>query len=622
MNLGRALALAATALAAAACGGSPKEPRVCALGEGERAHGAQACTSAEGATVALRAAREETVAFQIVVEDPGAPLDGVTIDAPPFVRAGADALPIDAFVEHFVDVDARSRNDRDPEGALPFTGTARPHDADMLGPTPDALVPIGLASCKDDRTGRSFCPYPLKLEPGGRGAFWLDVFVPRSAAPGRYTTRVTLRRRGADVGAVDATLDVAPAIVPFRASGFFAFEAFDSLEERFADPRAVERSLLQLLHAHHVDGFPAITEPAHVDRVEAALDGSLFTAASGYRGPGAGAPLSILPIGAYGSLGKPTGDAAVRAKRIAGRIPKTTETFVYAIDEQCGSSMGADWIKELERLYVGPRLLVAQTCDREPINQRVDVVMTPAQAFDRQQAIAARKPVYAYNGRLPWAGPLMLDAPATSLTLDGWIGAMHGVPRWFFWETIFWNDGNEGGLGPRDPFVDPETFHNADGDTALLDGLLVYPGRSPYESDLAADAVVPSMRLKALRRGALDAGLIALAASRDPARAREIVATIAAGSLSDAAPDDPTRFTTDPAALAAARGALRDVIGGAEVALEPEDVRAKLGAIPSPRSRAVPRSWSSIFPVLAGALLIGIGATVARIARRAAGKRA
>lgn len=618
----RAMVSAALAVGAFACSGPPDGARVCALEEGERAHGPAACTSGEGRTIALRALREETVAFQVVVEDPATLLDGVTIDAPAFRGDGGDALPVDVFVEHFVDVEARSRNARDGDAALPFTLAARPLDRDVRGPTPDALVPLGIAACRGALADREFCPYPRRIAPGGRGAFYVEVFVPRSAAPGKYSTRVTLRRRGVEVGAVDATLDVARAVLPFEASGFFAFEAFDSLEERFGDPVRVERSLLQLLHAHHVEGFPAVTEEKHVERLGPALDGSLFTATLGYRGPGAGVPLSILPIGAYGSLGKPTGDAVVRAKRIAGRIPKETETFVYAIDERCESSMGPDWIRELERLYVGPRLRVGATCDKDPIDQRVDVVMTPAQAFDHGKAVAARKPVYAYNGRLPWAGPLMLDAPLGSLTANGWIGAAHGVPRWFFWETIFWNDGNAGGEGPRDPFVDPETFHNADGDAALLDGLLVYPGRSPFTSDLGVDAVLPSMRLKALRRGALDAGLIALAASRDPAKTREVVSSIASGSLSDTDPDAATRFVTDSTAMASARNALRDIVGDGDLELSADEVRASLARIPVTTTRAVSGSWAHVFPLIAGATLTGFAAViVGLVRRRRVGKR-
>ncbi|MFO0619107.1 MAG: DUF4091 domain-containing protein [Polyangiaceae bacterium] len=620
----RRLALGAMLLAGAlGCASTaPSAPRVCVLGEGERAHGDAACASHRDVSVALAAAREETAAFQIVIEDPGVDLDRVTIDAPPFRLAGAEPLPIDVFVEHFVPVRDRSRNARDRGEALPFTAEARSPDADAIGLVPDALIPLDLAACEGDRADRAFCPYPLRVAAGGRGAFWLDVFVPRASRPGRYTTHVTVRRKAEELASWDVSLDVAPAVLPFEATGVFAFEAFDSLEERFGDPVAVEASLLQLLHAHHVDGFPQITEQRHVDRMQRALDGSLFTSAAGYRGPGAGAPLSILPLGAYGSLGKPTEDAVVRAKRLAARLPKATETFVYAVDEECASSRGADWIKELERLYVGDRLKVAQTCDREPINQRVDIVMTPAQAFDRDQAALARKPVYAYNGRLPWAGPLMLDAPLTSLTADGWLAVQHGVPRWFFWETIFWNDGNRGGEGPRDVFSDPETFHNADGDAALYDGLLVFPGRNPYGPDLAADAVLPSMRLNALRRGAEDAGLVALAASRDPERARDIVQSVAHGGLSDARADEATRFAVRGEDFAAARAALRAIVGDAEIELGATDVARHLAAIPPPHADAPPRSRSGAFVVACVAAFLAVGASVTWVQRRALRARA
>jgi hypothetical protein len=117
---------------------------------------------------------------------------------------------------------------------------------------------------------------------------------------------------------------------------------------------------------------------------------------------------------------------------------------------------------------------------------------------------------------------MMLDVPATDLRANAWIAMRYGVPRWFYWESTFWFDDNRGGRAVErgfDPFVVAETFHNADGDHANGDGILVYPGtQGRGMTDYGVATLFPSVRLKNLRRGIEDAGYIALARVSDPER--------------------------------------------------------------------------------------------------------
>nr|WP_240806649.1 DUF4091 domain-containing protein [Polyangium spumosum] len=174
----------------------------------------------------------------------------------------------------------------------------------------------------------------------------------------------------------------------------------------------------------------------------------------------------------------------------------------------------------------------------------------------------------------------MLDAPATSLLADAWIAATRPTGRWFLWETTFWNDGNRGGRGPIDPFVVAETFHNDDGDSALGDGVLVYPGKqtAPFAHHSAGfDGVFPSIRLKLLRRGIQDAGYLALARSAHPEEADVITTRLLPRALDEVDLDEDTPLPTDAAAFSAARAALRALVpeGGR---LDPRQTEALLDA--------------------------------------------
>ena len=70
------------------------------------------------------------------------------------------------------------------------------------------------------------------------------------------------------------------------------------LAGRIGDGPPAERQLWQLLHRHHVDALGSLASPADADRLRPALDGSLFTPAEGYTGPGEGVAPAAVALGA------------------------------------------------------------------------------------------------------------------------------------------------------------------------------------------------------------------------------------------------------------------------------------------------------------------------------------
>jgi hypothetical protein len=553
--------------------------------------------------------RGETAAFQVAVLGPAR----VSVHA-------VASLPVEVFVEHFVPVVRRSSTG-DLRESLGFSADSRGDDAAFLGALPDALVPIGRAPA---------WLYPVEVAPGERAVFFVELFVPEDRAPGPLPVVVSIDD-GRGERMLEVPVSVKEPVLPYAPVSVLAYYERQTLDETFgARADAVEIEVARTLRAHHVESFTRITSVAEADRVRGSFDGSWFQ--GDYRGPGAGRPSPVFVLGAYGRLEEPTDPQLAVAAELEAHVPDAvSEVVLYAIDETCESPLGALWRDRLREAKV-PRVRVLHTCGLPPADQDVHVVAMPAQSFDPDLAREARargKSVWAYNGRLPRAGGANLDVPLPSLALNGWIAALHDVGRWFYWETVFWQDGNRGGLGPRDPFASAETFHNQHGDTSLYDGLLLFPGRldpalGPH--DLGFDGVAPSLRLKALRRGIEDAGLLALAARAHPEQAHALARSIVRASLDEVPMEGSTRLVTDPHALALARGRLRALvleqprsatetpertaaIGLQRLRAEHEDFRAATGWGQPPF-----RSSSTL--LFAPPVLLGLGVVLVRLVER------
>jgi hypothetical protein len=537
--------------------------------------------------VALTALRGETVAFQVVVIAGDAAIEHPTVTVEAFGRHsdGAPGPFADVFREHYLRVDRRSRNERRPDESLGWEPRARPADDQTLGDVPDALLPPG----EDGAPPLSRPAVPARET----GAFWVDLFVPETSQPGEYAAVAVVRGDGVVLAKLTVRLTVRAPILPYRATGAFAYYEPTRLESRIGDGLAVERQLWQLLHAHHIDALAPLARASDVERLRAAYDGTLFTAAEGYVGPGARVPPSVVALGAYGALGEPSEDALARVDAMAAALPAAIDdVFVYAIDEQCHSPLAANWRTALSTRPAAARVRVGQTCDAPPARQAADVTIVPAQAFARAmpaEARAAGRRAWIYNGELPHTGTLLLDADPRGLVADGWISAAFGIERWFYWESTFWDDDNAGGHGAIDPFATAESFHNKSGDAALCDGLLVYPGRqrAPFAAgSFGAPRVLPSLRLKALRRGIEDAGLVALAAREHADDVARIVARALPAALDEARPDRPAAWDAPGATFVTARDALRALASNA-APMAPAEVRAAFEALAATRVRTI-----------------------------------
>ncbi len=562
-------------------------PQVWAVDDGEKilgdappgalANGEGNAVYRPGQPIRLVALQDEVVAFQVVITADEQDLPAVTVDLDSLAgpcgavlrnQAGATdpARPlgrrIERFVEHMFSITQPSRTDDRAGASLGWSAGSAPPAGSFIGLVPDALIPVEWAP--------AWRPYPLHVPARQNGLVWIDVSVPADQEPGLYRGTVHVTGAGQSLAELPVELQVVGQRLPYRSLRTMFYYSREELDRRMNGGDAAERQLWQLFHRHSLSPLPSALSVSDVRPLHQALDGSLYRSAQGYDGPGEGLGDDVLALGTYGSYGAPTAAKAAQVEAIADDLAQagvlaSTDVFVYAIDEDCSSSYGRQWVDLLRQSSNAnaQKVRVAWTCSQDPTGQVVDIPIVWAAMYDPTRAAsasAAGKTVWIYNGSMPQTGTFLTDAEAVSIRANGWLGALYDIGRWFYWESTFWYDNNRGGHGAYDPFVQPETFHNDYGDSANGDGVLVYPGRQVDgfgEHSLGVAAVLPSIRLKNLRRGIQDAGYFQLARAVDQTRARQIGDDLLPAPFSRARAGDP--FVGKGEAFFEARQQLLDV---------------------------------------------------------------
>lgn len=531
-----------------------------------------------GEAVKLFGLPGETVAFQVVVSASEQRLRGVTVDLAkldgpatitnPEGQGPRAFRPIERFVVHELSMKRRSGGKTKRE-SLGWAPSAMPPDPSRGGTIPDPLVPVELAPAWAD--------YPMTVEPGEHRVVWVDVTLPdRDLPAGIYRGTVEVKAQEEALQAIPLELEVGDVVLPYAAVATMVYvEAESGVVGRTGTRKALEH-YRQLMHRHHLTTVSSVDRVQDVDASKAALTGELYTPARGYDGPGRGVGESVIVLGTYGGFGKPEAGKLAEIKAVLSALaelglrdePGKLDIFLYAVDEQCQSPFGPGW-RELLDESGDPMLRslrVGHTCSEPPADQGVDLVMMSAEAYDPPLVEAAPdKHVWIYNGFLPRTGAFLTDAWHVSLRANAWIQQKHGIERWFYWESVFWNDGNRGGHGPYDPLVTAETFHNDDADHCNGDGVLVYPGKQVKDGyrSLGFEGVLPSIRLKQWRRGISDAGYVQLARKVNASKADAIVARMVPRVLGDAPKRVEPSWPTAGEPWTKARRELFELITGA-----------------------------------------------------------
>lgn len=343
---------------------------------------------------------------------------------------------------------------------------------------------------------------------------YFDVTIPEDAPPGRYDGRLAMGEE-----TIPLQLEISRARIELRKEPFVWV---------FYLPR-------ELARAH---GLPDEDQPALLDKERAYHE--LFRAHGAFLA--ADLPPARFPARRQFVQGVRYWPVAIDTSSDAA-IERDTRSwlelfegsgvtpFAIPLDEPRNDDARrrARHIAEVIRRAGGgrPRLLCAVTDAWSPLyGSSMDIYLSPAN-FPRIAAARAGtgERYWTYNGRPPSAGSMILDTDGVALRTWGWIAERYQVELWHAWEGMYFSDRYNRG-GPTDVMRDPLTFDERSGggeDFGNGDGLLSYPGP------------LPSLRLKALRRGLQDRLLLRqLRACGGGDSARRIAARVVPRALGEA----------------------------------------------------------------------------------------
>jgi len=493
----------------------------------DRAHPLKAKNAVwDGRTVRLAAARNEIVAFQVVVEADRAGLGKVSGSLPGLRRRGGTETiayappatdptlsagrPIQLFSVHYMNVTAESHADWAWKPGSP----AAPRDT--LGWKPVQLVP------ENARGGRG--GFPLTVGPGLGQALWVEVYVGRDRPTGVYEGGLTIRADG-EATVVPVELRVFDFALPDENS-LPAMVYFEPDQPVLYQGRNLDPAFHRFAHRHRVELVHAYDE-AKVEAQRGRFDGSDFTAKDGYEGPGEGVGNTIVPASFYGP-GPAFEQQESAWKRsdawmgfVARTLPKAV-TFLYLPDEPYPPQYAeVRRLAENVRSNPGPggRLPLFLTKRIIPEFQGlVDIWSIPPQAFDIAAAVAERaqgRLVSFYNGGRPQGPTPVIDAPAAEARAVAWAAFKHDVDLYFYWHGVHWQHNRQKqGERKQNVWENPITFDNRgqprkpveDQGWINGDGVLVYPGQDVIhpEEDRGIAGPIGTVQLANLRRGLQD----------------------------------------------------------------------------------------------------------------------
>ena len=455
---------------------------------------------------------------------------------------------------------------------------------------------------------------------GQNQSIWSDIYIPKTAVAGIYTGTVTVAEAGHVSYQIPVSLLVRGFTLPDApTSKTMMYLGYQDINKRYTgqnSPRAgtpqgelsqlVRNRHFQMAHRHKlsiIDSNEGLgewdTDAPRPDWLPK-LDGSLFTAANGYAGPGVATGNGIYSIGTYSSWSWNTGSQRVInthsdnwVKWFTANAPGT-EYFLYLIDESANYPQTQGWAASIRaNPGVGRDLMsfatialptaLAQTNGVDIIASTMDVgdTATWQNAFDKVRA--SGKKFYMYNGKRPAEGSFATEDDGVALRELAWGQYKKGIDRWFTWESAYYND-TQGGRGQTDVMNNAESFGgpthlNAEvGQTGYNstngEGVLFYPGTDTVypASSYGLQGPIASLRMKHWRRGVQDVDYIAQAMAVNPMLTTQIVSGMVPKALWENGIDDqsdPTwkrcdiSWSTNPDDWETARSRLADIIEGA-----------------------------------------------------------
>lgn len=487
----------------------------------------------DGRKVRLFGARNEIVAFQLIIESDRKGVEKLSLSLPALTLRGGQARitykapatdpadyvgrPIQIFTANYMNVTEPTRAWWIYEPASP----AAPRNP--TGWKPVQLVPENAKSGKGG--------FPLKLEPIQNQAIWIEVYTGRRLPAGVYDGSVLINADGA-IRNVPVELKLFDFALPdensMQAMVYYSGDQPELYQGRNLDAqyhRFAHRQRIELVHAYDVE-----SAKSSMGR----FLGNDFTRASGYEGPGEGIGNQIAPASFYGP-GKGYDEKASAWARsdawmtyLKENLPRVI-TFLYMPDEPGPSEFsGISRIARNVHSNPGPGralpIFVTREYTRE-LDGAIDIWDSGPQFYNVEQALKERakgRDWWIYNGGRPASGALVMDAPATDARAIIWGCFKHDIRVYFYWHGVHWqHNSQKQGDRNQDVWRSPVTFDNRgqprkpakDQGFANGDGVLIYPGEEKLHpaEDRGIAGPCSTIQLANFRRGLQDHQYLSLA---------------------------------------------------------------------------------------------------------------
>jgi hypothetical protein len=549
--------------------------RVWALHDGDKVerdavgHPASARNSVwDGKTIRLFGARNEVVAFQVIVEAGPAGIHKLSVKLPE-LAAGQERItyrapapdpsdfvnrPIQIFALNYMLVTSPSH------ASWVYRRGTPAEPPDPTGWKPVQLVP------ENARAGRG--GLPVAVRPNENQSIWIDVYVDRNRKPGVYRGTIAIDADG-EARTLPVELEVLDFVLPdensMHAMLYYSSDQPERYHGRNLDPayhRFAHRYRVELVHAYNEKTIAAAA---------GRFSGSDFTAATGYEGPGAGVGNVLAPRTFYGP-GADFDDRQSAWSRsdswmtfLREKFPRAL-TFLYMPDEPRPPAYPRI-VSLAENIHSNPgpgRALPVFVTSKyvEELDKSIDIWCSGPKGFllDRVASERARgRQYWFYNGGRPAGGAITIDAPATDSRATIWAAFKHDVKVYFYWHSVHWRHNAQKQYGDRNQNVwaDTITFDNrkeanrSPDDAGYIhgDGVLLYPGEEKLhpDQDRGIAGPVATVQLANFRRGLQDHQYLTVARKLGlKKKVDEVVSAIVPRVFSDAGERVSFPETGDP----------------------------------------------------------------------------
>ncbi len=507
--------------------------------------------------------RNEWEAFQIVIET-AEPVGGVNVTMSPLANGAGDRIPASSatlYREWFLNV-------VNPSGG----GWAVPNHDRLPGLYPDPLIPF--VDPYADETVPVAAPFDITAADPGLAVVWVDIHIPKDAAPGTYTGTATVSGTGVADIVIPVQLDVWELDMPSEKNVGTAFRMSESAVRRYhggADQNATDENFPEIVrnyynagHENRIDptGFTGPVEfkfdesgalqtvdwTAYDAYMSPYLDGSYFSDGIGVTrfdvgmfGPGKGRSLTDDQYKqAAAALAQHLDDkgwwdkAWVYSKDEPWLVnPLEDETQEEADAEMAAVANDARLLIEGSKLWKGKILVTGPSfeqaapyvgiwCPVQPMYDKwwwTDKDYAGRGDYDAHIAAGGSLWFYNCNANVPPFAGYDIDTPVGyEPRILKWGSWWEGATGYLYWRQLYW--------GYFDPWLEWQSIENFSPIFARNgDGLLMYPGDgNGYLVDddgvaitpgtppwLHIDGPVVSFRMKQIRDGLEDWELFIMA---------------------------------------------------------------------------------------------------------------